>query len=212
MKITERAVTKGDFNALLGELSRQDRERAREYKDVDQAKLDGVIDRIQTAWKNKYNQDFEVSDKNLIFNDQFAIMQGQVDNPSVAIDYWPVPAMANQAAAAADRNPTLTDEQKQISEAKLTKGRDVAIVRFPAGQGMPEMNVSMIFHYVDFWRVDVPNDRSGEQLYNDLLTHLNYMADHQDQWPSDVNDGYRMVARHAAAALYGVACERGGTL
>ena len=49
-KLTDRALTKGDFNSMLGELSRPDRERAREFKGADQAKLDAQIDRIRAAW------------------------------------------------------------------------------------------------------------------------------------------------------------------
>jgi len=52
--------------------------------------------------------------------------------------------------------------------------------------------------------VDLPNDRTGEQIYNDLTTHLTYIRDHQDKWPADVTDGYRLVAQHAIGALYGV--------
>jgi len=80
----------------------------------------------------------------------------------------------------------------------------VAVMQFPAGDGMPEMNVSFIHQLLTGWYVDVPVDRTGEQIYNDITSHLQYIASHQDQWPSDVNSGYHMVARHIIAALYGV--------
>jgi hypothetical protein len=204
VKLTERAVTKGDFNSLLAELALQDRERAREFKNPDQAKLDNEIDRIQAAWKSKYNEEFSINDKNLIFDDSYQIIQGKVSDPNTAINNWPVNAGQPQAVGAADRNPTGGDVQRQITDAKLTKGRDVAVVRFPAVAGTREMTVSMIFHYPLFWRLDVPNDRTGEVIYNDLLGHLKYLADHSAQWPDDKLVAYRVVAHHAAAALYGL--------
>jgi hypothetical protein len=62
-KLAERAVSKGDFNKMLAELSTQDKERAREFKGVDQAKLDGIIDDIQKQWKAKYGEDLKITDK-----------------------------------------------------------------------------------------------------------------------------------------------------
>jgi len=202
VKLTERAVAKGDFNRLLAELATQDKERAREFKNADQKQLDGIIDQIQTAWKSKYNQDFSISDKNLIFDSQYAMAEFEVSDPAVAINNWPVPVAANEAVTAGNRS-NAGDEKKEVKNAELTEGRDVALVRFPAGHDMPEMTVSMIHELPMFWRVDLPNDRTGEQIYNDLVSQLNYIRDHQDQWPADVADAYRMVAQHAVAAVYG---------
>jgi len=208
VKMTERAVAKGDFNSLLAELAKQDQERAREFKGVDQAKLDGIVEQIRQAWKAKYGQELEVTDKNIVFDDHFAFSQGEVSDPVVAMGNWPAPVMADAAMTAASHS-NAGDDKQQEKEAKLTKGRNVAVVRFPARFGVPEMTVSMIHQLPAFWRIDLPNDRSGEQIYNDLITHLTYINDHQQEWPGDVSDGYRMIAQHAAAALYGVAPTKG---
>jgi hypothetical protein len=71
------------------------------------------------------------------------------------------------------------------------------------------MNVSLIHQRVAGWRIDLPIERSGELIYNDLSSHLAYFAAHQDQWPADVNEAYRMVARNVVAALYGVSSPGG---
>jgi hypothetical protein len=219
VKMTDSAVTKGSFNNFLAELSVQDREKAREYKNPDQSRLDSSIQRIQSAWQAKYNRSIDISDKNLVFNDRFTIIQGKVEDPNLALANWPVAACSraqqssdisvNSNVSSVNGNTATpytgsTDQQKEIDDAKLTKGRDVALVRIPAGDGLPEMTVSMIFHYPLFWRVDAPKDRTGEQIYNDLASQLDWIAGHTEQWPSNVDDAYRMVARHAAAALYGV--------
>ena len=206
-KLTERAVTKGDFNSMLAELSRPDRERARDWKGADQGKLDVQIDKIQKEWKAKYGKDFDMKDKDKVFDGHFQIIEGEVADPAAALANWPVPVTQEEAVTASGRQPVQGDKKeikKEARQEKLEKGRNVALVRFPAEWGMPEMTVSMIHHLPAFWRVDIQNDRTGEQIYNDLLTHLTWMADHSDRWPSTVEDGERMIAAHAAAAMYGV--------
>jgi hypothetical protein len=219
VKMADLAVTKGDFSSFLADLSVQDRQKAGGFN-PDQSRLDSSIDRIQQAWKAKYNQSMDISDTNLVFNDQFTIIQGKVDDAGLAMANWPI-AACNREQRASDISvngnvssvngnnaapyASSTDQQKAIDDdMKLTKGRDVALVRFPAGDGLPEMTVSMTFHNPLSWRVDVPRDRTCEQIYNDLGTQLDWMASHTEQWPASVDDAYRMVARHAAAALYGV--------
>jgi hypothetical protein len=206
--LTNRAVSKDSydsfFSGFLSELASRDKERAREFKGVDQNHLNDVIGQIQTEWRSKYGQEFDVSDKNLVFNDSFPIVQGEVSDPTVASNNWPCACNPSQLASA-------NSDQQQSNTKELTKGRAVAIIRFPAGDGMPSIDVSMIHQLLTGWYVDLPVDRTGEQIYNDLSSHLTYVASHQDQWPSDVNDAYRMVARNVAASLYGVSSPNGAS-
>lgn len=206
VKLTERAVSKGDFNKFLAELTAPAKKEAREFKNADQAKLDSIIDQIQKNWKTKYGQDFNINDKNLVFDQRFPIAQGEVSDPTVARNNWPVPATASEAITAGGRNKPADSKEENARESELSKGRDVALIRFPASHALPQMTVSMLKErmIVGFWKIDVPDDRTGEKIYNDLADHLTYIRDHQADWPADVADGYRMVAHHAVAALYGV--------
>lgn len=206
-KLTERFVTKGDFNKFLAELSTQDKERTREFKGVDQTKLDGRIEQIRQAWKTKYGHDFDVSDEKTIFNDRYTITQGEVSEPEVALAGWPV-APSAEAITAGSRQAASDADQKavknEIDAAKLEKGRNVALIRFPAMDNMPAITVSMIHELPMFYRVDVPNSRTGEQIYNDVLNRLTYLGDHLDSWPANETDAYRAFAYNAVAAVYGV--------
>ncbi|HWE92668.1 MAG TPA: hypothetical protein VG269_01730 [Tepidisphaeraceae bacterium] len=209
-KLTERAYKKGDWNSLLAELSTQDKDRTREFKNADQTKIDSLVDKIHQQWKAKYGKDFDLDEKKVVFDDRvYQIVQGEVSDPAVALANWPLPAAPAEAVTAGERNrKAIPDDQKNLKKEerteKLTKGRDVAIVRFPAAWGMPEMNVSMLHELPTFYRVDIPNDRSGEQIYNDLVAQLTWLGDHADRWPNDINDGYRLFAQRAVAAVYGV--------
>jgi hypothetical protein len=205
-KLTERAVTRDSFDKMLAELSKPDRERAREFKNVDQAKLDAQIDKFQAAWKAKYGHEF-TPDAKVAFGAPLLIVEGKVTDPAVALTNWPVPANAGQAIAAAGQQPAGDNKdkavKKQVKAEKLEKGRMVAMVRFQALGAEPALTVSMIHHLPAFWRIDIPDDRTGEQLYNDLLAHITWVTDHNSQWPDDINAAYRIVGYHVAAAMYG---------
>lgn len=206
-KLAERSVTKGDFEKYLRELAKPDQERTQQFKDFDQKKLDGRIAQIEKAWKDKYGKDFDLDSKNVVFDERFTMVQGEVADPNVALANWPVAATGGEAVTASNKETANRDtkqEKREASEEKLQKGRNVAIVHFPAAYGLPAMNVSMIHQLPAFYCVDIPNTRTGEQVYNDLLNHLTWIGEHVDQWPADVNDAYRMVAYHAVAAVEGV--------
>jgi len=206
-KLTERAVTKGDYNAMLAELSKPDRERAREFKGADQAKLDAQIDRVRAAWKSKYGKDFAI-DAKAVFGAPVQIIEGEVSDPAQALANWPVPTAGDQAITASGNvNPNAGDNKevkKEARQEKLEKGRNVALVRLTGERDMPDLTVSMIHHLPAFWRVSIPESRTGEQIYNDLLTQLTWLGDHTDRWPTDMTEGGRVVAYRVAAALYGV--------
>jgi hypothetical protein len=206
VQLTQRAVAKDSydsfFSGFLSDLAARDKARAQEFTGVDQQHLNDVIGQIQTGWRAKYNQDFQVSDKNLVFDARFPIVEGEVSDPVAAANNWPVTASAAQV-------PSASASQQACNAKELTLGRAVALIGFNAADGMPEMTLSMIHQRMTGWYVDLPVDRTGAEIYADLSSHLTYIAAHQDNWPGDVNDGYRMVARNVAAALYGVSSPAG---
>lgn len=204
-KLTERAYKKNDWSGFVAELSTQDKDRVKEFK-PDQARLDSLVDKIHQQWKAKYGKDFDLDEKKVVFDDRYQIVQGEVSDPAVALTNWPIAASPAEAVTAGEKKQIPGDAKSQKKEEraeKLTRGRNVAIVRFPAAWGMGELNVSMIHELPTFYRVDIPNDRGGEQIYNDLVTQLTWLGEHADQWPADINDGYRLFAQRAVAAAYG---------
>jgi hypothetical protein len=130
-------------------------------------------------------------------------MHGEVTDPAAALSNWPLPATADQAATVGSHS-NAADEKKEEKDAKLTKGRKVAVARFIGEKNAPELTVSMLHELPMFYRVDLPNDRTGEQIYNDLTAHLTRLRDNQDHWPSTVLDAQRVVTRCAVEAVYGV--------
>jgi hypothetical protein len=169
--LTQRAVTKDSYNSFfssfLSELDKRDKTRAQEFTGADQNQLNATISQIQSEWRNKYNQDFEVSDKNLVFGDQYPIAQGEVSDPAMAAaSAWPVatPGVATNAGAGT--------EQQQCNTRELTSGRPVAVMGLPARDGLPIIYVSLIHQTLSGWYVAIPADRTGEQIYRDLSSQL----------------------------------------
>jgi hypothetical protein len=108
---------------------------------------------------------------------------------------------------AAKTNENLHELGKPSDKPKdrnLDKGRNVAIVNFPASHGAQMLTVSMIHELPDNWKIDVPDNVDGQVLYDNLLTHLTAVGDMKDKWPDDVNEGYRMVSHHVLMAVYGI--------
>jgi hypothetical protein len=90
------------------------------------------------------------------------------------------------------------------SDRNLDKGRNVAILHFPASHGMPALAVSMIHELPDSWKIDVPDNVDGQRLHDQLLNHLTQFGEAKDQWPADVNEAHRLAAHHVLSAIYDV--------
>jgi len=204
-RTTNDAVDHNHFDNLISNFVDQDRDRMKDNKNMDVTKLNEVIGVIRREWKAKYNEDFDITrkERGAVFNDQFVILQGEVVDPNLAMANWPVPVTAELGAKpAADQGHAQPTDKK--SEVNLEKGRNVALVRFPDSHGLSALKLSLIHELPDRWRLDVPNNISGQQIHDNLLTQLTWVNDHKDKWPADVDDAYRMVAHHVFMALYDV--------
>ena len=206
---TQDAVEKNHFDNLCNCLAKPDKDRVAKYKDRNVDTLNGRIDQIRKAWKEKYNKDFDFDNYKVVFGDQYRIIQGEVSDPAVAVMNWPVPAYSGEAMKASERQKPANEadrkgEEKEAKAEKLEKGRDVALVRIPGGDNLPDITASMIHQFPDTWKFDIPDDRTGEQIYNDLLAQLTWLGDHSANWPANPDDAYRTFTHHVIAALYGV--------
>jgi len=204
---TEEAVAHNHFDNLIGNFVDQDRNRMKEAKNSDVTALNEKIGEIRRDWKAKYGRDFDIDKETMVFNEQFAILQGEVADPNVAMANWPVPATMQMAAKPADERGTAVVAgavQGDKGDINLERGRNVALVRVPASHGLPALTLSLIHELPDQWRIDLPNNITGEQLKSNLLTHLTHVASMKDKWPADENEAYRAVSHHIFMALYNV--------
>jgi hypothetical protein len=205
-EVTHAAASKGSFDDVVDHFVDQDRDRMKaEHQDYDDVK--SLANDINQAFKDKYGKDFNLQDndvKSQVFADA-AVTEGEINDPVALMNAWPVdptPGMkGNEAQPAAQSLQPGTHET--TANANIEKGREVGVVRFPSDGKLPALDVSMIDE-AGGWKIDVPNNRTGQMIHDDLVKQLTMLKNDQANWPQDVNDAYRAFTHHVLMAVYGV--------
>jgi len=203
---TNQAMSKDGLDNMVGYFVDQDRDRLKDIDKLDAKELNGRIDALNKTFHDKYNVKFDLDDRDFSANQA---VKGEIQDPNQFVQNWPVPlinssqqASANTGANAQQASAQQVDEDTR-KNGNIEKGRNVAIVRLPAEERLPAMDVSLIGE-AGGWKIDVPNDRSAQQIHDDVLKQLTMLGEHSDQWPSDPLQAKRLFARHVLAAIYGV--------
>jgi len=228
-KVSEDAVTKGDFHKLTKNLVDADYDRVKNFKPADDfATLNGRIDQFNKDWKAKYNEDFGFSSqRNDVLNDSFArIVQGEIGEARTA-GGKEVPSAEPQNVKGGTpqdlkksgvNQPDANSSKTFGGETNREPGRNVATViikgfakaeaKVEPGQPMTakmeaqkELAIPMIHQLPDSWKIDIPDNVGGQQLYDNLLKHLTMVDEDRANWPADKNEAYRAVTRHLMQAV-----------
>jgi hypothetical protein len=206
-KVTEEAMTRGDFGKVISELAVDDRDRMKDYKNQDFKTYDGVVDQLNKDWNQKYGHDFNIRKADNVWTDRYIIVQGIVINPAIAAANWPVQPEANAPQLASEQRQ---GQSKEVEAQDLKKADGVALSRIPASHGLPQITASMIRERGHGWVFDISDDISSQQLHTQLQNQLSYVGQHVDQWPADETEAYRMVAHRVVMALYNVNAPESG--
>ena len=70
-------------------------------------------------------------------------------------------------------------------------------------QSLAPITVSLVHELPDQWRIDLPNNVSGQMLHDHLLTALTDIGEHSDKWPANEQDAYRCYTHRVLMAAYG---------
>jgi len=220
------AVMSKSFHRVRNKLVDADRNRLNALKDDDTV-FAGRIEQIRKDWKAKYGKDFDVEHKIAFGQDfkGFTIVQGEIANPAL-LSNWPVDNKSKAGASGSLKvgdtkvegnlnaggnaaNATATGARDETNkpgnkpgDRNLEKGRNVAIVTFPASHGAPELTASLIHELPDQWRFDIPDNIDANKFYQNLLAHMTEFGEMKDQWPTDANEASRMISHHVLEALY----------
>lgn len=93
---------------------------------------------------------------------------------------------------AADRGSAELAGERQSHEAMT--------INVPAVRGAESVEVRVVREGNDQFRF-APAHRDRHMLAQNLQTHLQEVQQHQQDWPADVNEGYRVVAQHVLMAI-----------
>lgn len=109
---------------------------------------------------------------------------------------------------------------KETTGRELKSGMTVAVVTFPGQKNAGETTVSLIkegatanvnankggehanVNAGNTWKIDIPDSIDGQKLSRNLNKHLSEVDQMKDQWPSNVDDAYRLVSQHTFMAMY----------
>ena len=188
-KVTEDAVTKGDFNKLTKNFVDADyNKRVEDFKPSDNfAMLDGRIDQFRKDWKAKYNEDFGyTSQRSDVLNDQFArITQGEIGEARTAGGKeMPSAEPQNVKGGTPDdlkksgvNQPDANSNKTFGGDTNREPGRNVAsfILNGQAPmnasnmQANKETPVPMIHEVAEGWKIDIPDNLDGQKLHDSLF-------------------------------------------
>jgi hypothetical protein len=193
-----------DYEGMVDHFSSLDRDRLAEFEDRDMPQLYATVDQIQEKWRTRYGEGFAIRGRNAeeIFVDAKAI-QGEIENPQALVGQWPVnvlPEGTGEPVMATVREP-LTEEA--LEEANLEEGRDLGVVYLSGKFGLPALQLSFIGERLT-WKLDLPPDRTGQQIHDDLLTHLTLINEHFDKLPHDQFQAKRLLSHHVLMGIYGI--------
>ena len=72
-----------------------------------------------------------------------------------------------------------------------------------ASVGHHGLTLSFVNEFPGSWKLDVPNQIQGQQVYTKLAERINKLADSPEQWPSDPKQVEKLVAHEVLACVVG---------
>jgi hypothetical protein len=220
---TNDSMNKTGFDNIVASLVDQDRDRLKAslsggtLGNIDGNKnkqLTDLIADIEGSWKSKYNQNFDADYTKVFTANALHIQTGEVADPQLLIGKWPVDPRTPGSAAGKVTQSDIDQAQNRLmgGNVNLEKGRNVAIAHLMGSTRLNGANASLV-HEAGGWKFDVPNTLTAQRLYNNLVSNLAYLDQRKNEWPADVNEGYRDFARAVTASLYDIPLTRdGGTV
>jgi len=88
----------------------------------------------------------------------------------------------------------------QVQKTGQDSDKVTANVMVPASHGVPALTLPVVKDH-EAWRIDVPDDVTGQQLKQNLQDHLTAADEMKANWPADKLDGQRAMVHHVLEAL-----------
>jgi hypothetical protein len=224
-KITEDALTNGDFKKVISYLTKADRDRIGDVSNLSTSDLDIQINQFQQNWKNKYNENFSIKDKEVVFGSDLRWIPGlsnmpdtgarpaggrmNPETPSTQPTTQPS-SLSDQARQSADRaitntRDTLNRSTDNVGQMTSTDPKKAVTVILPSQQNLPHLMLPFINEgtVMNDWRLNVPDTLTAQTIHDNLLQQLTQLNSQSANWPNDPNQASRIVATHVFQALEG---------
>ena len=170
--LADYGVSKDSIKKVDNLFAKEDRDRIEPNLDKSDGDLNAAIDQFTGNWKSKYgDKDFKPSKD---ADNVFGPDFATISEGTTSGD---------KAAVAASRND-----------------RQTKTLHIAESHGMPAVDVPIISEG-GRWRINVPDDVDATALKKNLTKAVSMLNEKKDQWPPDMNDGYRAVAHAMALAV-----------
>ena len=209
-QVAEAAFTKNGFTDIEERFCKADRERLDQNKDAlkNDDTVNGRVAELQKDWQAKYNQKFDIKDQDKVLNQQFASIDEMAAGDKARTASGTVAPDANTATNTPGNTPAPADTT--ADQAKAAMDYDTAIVHIPSSHGLPALDVPMVYEGMS-WRINIPDSVDSAKLKSNLQTALTDIGNMKDQWPADVDDGYREVTHRVLLAIFDKPATENGT-
>ena len=169
---------------------------------ADLTKIYGVLGNIAEDAMDKGNFDKLVS--NLSAPDQDRIGKKFANQTFADLD-GRIDSLQKDFKAKYNDNFSLNESKVFENWAKVqktgeTSDKTMVNVMLPASHGLPELTIPMIKDHEAF-RVDAPDQVTGDQLKQNLQNHLTEVDNMKDQWPTNKLDAERAIVHHVFMAV-----------
>jgi hypothetical protein len=201
-QVSQAILSKGGPEKLSDSFAREDQSRLQDLSKEAQ-QIDQSAEQLRQAFKNKYQQDLDVSaSADRIFSSTFiqigsAADQAQSASGRLAPDSGATAqpgAGAQQSDAAAART-----NADAAQPAAATSGQQTAVTISSSAAAAPT-RVNLVKEGSS-WKIKVPESVDARKLSQSIQQHLQMALQSKDQWPADATEGQRAIVQHVLMAF-----------
>jgi len=214
-QVANAAITKGGAQTLTQQIAQADQDRIKDFS-KDTTQLDQSIDQLRQAYKDKYQQDLDLSKSSeMVFNSQFFKIGGAGDSARQAAarigsdastaggavrDAASAGATAQQQADAAKTAGTAGTDAAQAASSAISGSGSSPMVTIAASHDMPETSLKLV-NEGGSWKIDLPEGVDGQKLSQSLQQQISSCTAMKDKWPADANEASRAISHSVFVAL-----------
>jgi len=228
-QVAEAALTKNGLNDVVERFVDADRNRLGQNADAlknDDA-LNNQIAQLQSDWKAKYNNDFDIKDEDKVYNLNFArVMEGEeagartagatISGDATKTDSGTtasgkVGGVTGDATVNTDTGTAKVDVDNKTGVDKPNsdaadanrndRGRNIATIHIAESHGLPALDVPMI-HEAGGWKLDIPDSVDANKFKTNMSQALTDISGMKAQWPADAEEAYRHVTHRVLLAIF----------
>lgn len=186
----------------------------------DPAQLNQTVQQIRQAWQQKYGKDFKIENEQVVYSDITAAEIGAGEAQPAAGEI-----RGREGGTSGSSNTSGTESGNRTerqSEAGSTgpgttgagghiggnegpagarmRSREMIVAVPPVHGGQP-LQIHVVKTADDQFKFASMGEVDRQRLGQNLEQHLKMVQEHQQNWPDDVNQAYRVVTQHVLMAI-----------